>query len=208
MVAKELSKNFYEPGNSCRCHKSVWSRYARVLLGISYDTYLKYLRVDTSSWMGDRRVEESVSRFIESFREKFRTSSCPKQTFTSDDFVVPQEQPNLDLIKKQTKIKKLGLRSVRGIGMRTDKVYCFFTDGILYGIEDSLTARVVGKDSEDLSVGPVSTIFGFLSAEMPLPRKYTLFRDATEDEMVKFIRAESAHLNVILYRKQGKNRPS
>ena len=208
MVAKELSKNFYERENPRRSHRFVWLRYARVLLGISYDTYLKYLRIDTSSWMENRRVEESVSRLIESFRENFRTSSCPKPAITSDDFVVSQEQPNPDLIKRQAKIKKMGLISVRGNGMQTDKVYHFFTDGILYGIEDSLIARVVGKNSGSLSIGPVSTIFGFLHAEMPLPGKYTLFREATENEIAKFVQAESAHLNVILYPKQGGNKPS
>jgi len=112
------------------------------------------------------------------------------------------------LIERQTRIEDLGLNPVSEIEVRANKVYHFFTDGILYGIEDSLTAKVVGKDSEGLSVGPVSTIFGFLSAEMPLPGKYTLFREAAEDEMVKFVRAESAHLNVSLYPKQGKNKPS
>ena len=188
MVAKELSKNFYEPGNPRRSHRFVWLRYARVLLGIQFDTYLKYLQLDTSSWKWDERAEEIVSQLIESLREKKRTDS--------------------DLIERQTRIEDLGLNPVSEIEVRANKVYHFFTDGILYGIEDSLTAKVVGKDSEGLSVGPVSTIFGFLSAEMPLPGKYTLFREAAEDEMVTFVRAESAHLNVSLYPKQGKNKPS
>lgn len=39
---------FYEPENHDKSHKRNWERMGSFIFGISYDTYLSYLKIDTS----------------------------------------------------------------------------------------------------------------------------------------------------------------
>lgn len=39
---------YYEKENQQKCHKRNWARMGCFIFGISYDTYLSYLKIDTS----------------------------------------------------------------------------------------------------------------------------------------------------------------
>lgn len=39
---------YYEKENHSKCHKRNWERMGRFIFGISYETYLSYLKMDTS----------------------------------------------------------------------------------------------------------------------------------------------------------------
>ena len=40
---------YFEPENHSKCHKRNWERMGCFVFGISYETYLKYLKSDTSN---------------------------------------------------------------------------------------------------------------------------------------------------------------
>ncbi len=39
---------YFEKENQRKCHKRNWARMGCFIFGISYDTYLSYLKIDTS----------------------------------------------------------------------------------------------------------------------------------------------------------------
>ncbi|WP_418982097.1 hypothetical protein [Alistipes sp.] len=56
-LAQVIDEILFEQGNASRCHKWVYERYARYVLGVSYDTYLSYLHQPTDATIPDRIVE-------------------------------------------------------------------------------------------------------------------------------------------------------
>lgn len=73
-VVQELNKVFYEEGNLHRCRKRVWDHFGKPLVGVSYGTYLRYLRVDTSGLNPEET--KFIVQLIESIRDKcFQHSS-------------------------------------------------------------------------------------------------------------------------------------
>lgn len=43
-----FDKMFFEKENHQKCHKQIWKKMGRFIFGISYDTYLHYLKIDVS----------------------------------------------------------------------------------------------------------------------------------------------------------------
>lgn len=43
-----FAEMYYEKENQRRCHKRNWERIGCFIFGISYETYLAYLKIDTS----------------------------------------------------------------------------------------------------------------------------------------------------------------
>ena len=41
---KKITKKHYEPGNLTKCYKNIWRFYVLPIYGISYRTYLNYLK--------------------------------------------------------------------------------------------------------------------------------------------------------------------
>lgn len=202
-VVQELCRAFYERENRCRNHRAVWRKFAKHLLGISYDTYLSYLRVDTSGLNPEE--SEFIAQLFESIKDKrfqsghrFCYESTRKSLPSTRSFSLPsQKSERLYQSERQAKLTELGLEPVREKEMRTDRVYRFYTAGAVYDVEDSVTAQFITKDSENkLCIGPVLTIFGFIPTTIPLPEKYTLVREATEEEIKRFARFQCSHLNV------------
>lgn len=46
--AQIFDSMYYEPENHSKCHKRNWERMGCFVFGVSYHTYLQYLRTDTS----------------------------------------------------------------------------------------------------------------------------------------------------------------
>ena len=44
----EFDQMYYEPEYKAKCHKRVWKRLGRYIFGISYQSYLDYLKMDVS----------------------------------------------------------------------------------------------------------------------------------------------------------------
>lgn len=207
-VAQELSWAFYERENRCRNHRAIWQKFAKHLLGISYNTYLSYLRVDTSSL--NPEATGFIAQLIRSIRDKHRQQYYQRFCYdreqgpiTRSHLLSSQKSERIYQTPKQAKLNELGLKPVCEQEMRTDRVYRFYTDGALYDVHDSVIAQVIAKDSESfLWIGPVSTITGFIAASMPLPKKYTLVREATGDEVNRFVRFQCSRMNVDRYRRK------
>ena len=47
-AVQEFDKMYYEPEYKAKCHKRVWERLGRYTFGISYQSYLDYLKMDVS----------------------------------------------------------------------------------------------------------------------------------------------------------------
>ncbi len=47
-AVQEFDKMYYEPEYKAKCHKRVWKRLGRYIFGISYQSYLDYLKMDVS----------------------------------------------------------------------------------------------------------------------------------------------------------------
>ena len=43
-----FDRMYYEKENQRKCHKRNWAKMGCFIFGISYDTYLSYLKIDTS----------------------------------------------------------------------------------------------------------------------------------------------------------------
>lgn len=75
---------YYEKENHRRCHKQNWLKKGQFIFGVSYDTYLEYLKADTSD-IPDVPSEavEAMQRYIESLvaREKSteKRKSCAER---------------------------------------------------------------------------------------------------------------------------------
>ena len=66
-----FDRMYYEKENQRKCHKRNWAKMGCFIFGISYDTYLSYLKIDTSdvpyipSWAIDelqRMTDELLAR--------------------------------------------------------------------------------------------------------------------------------------------------
>lgn len=62
---------YFEPENQQKCHKRNWEKMGCFIFGISYDTYLSYLKIDTSDIpdipseavaLAEALIEELLSR--------------------------------------------------------------------------------------------------------------------------------------------------
>lgn len=47
-AVQEFDRLYYEKENHRRCHKQNWLKKGQFIFGVSYDTYLEYLKADTS----------------------------------------------------------------------------------------------------------------------------------------------------------------
>ena len=47
-AVQEFDQMYYEPEYKAKCHKRVWKRLGRYIFGISYQSYLDYLKMDVS----------------------------------------------------------------------------------------------------------------------------------------------------------------
>lgn len=45
-AVQTLDRLFYEKGNHQRCHKQVWRQHGYSIFGVSYPTYMKWLKID------------------------------------------------------------------------------------------------------------------------------------------------------------------
>lgn len=45
---QDFAAQFYEPGRHDKCYKQVWLKHVFPKYGFNYDTFLRYMRVDTS----------------------------------------------------------------------------------------------------------------------------------------------------------------
>ena len=54
-AVQEFDKMYYEPEYKAKCHKRVWERLGRYTFGISYQSYLDYLKMDVSGHSRPRR---------------------------------------------------------------------------------------------------------------------------------------------------------
>lgn len=59
---QEIDEHFYQPYHQ-DCHKMIWMKYIVHIYGCNYATFLRYLKVDTSSLPASRKS------IIEIFRE-------------------------------------------------------------------------------------------------------------------------------------------
>ena len=47
-AVQEFDRMYHEPEYKAKCHKRVWKRLACYIFGISYQSYLDYLKMDVS----------------------------------------------------------------------------------------------------------------------------------------------------------------
>ena len=52
-AVQEFDQMYYEPEYKAKCHKRVWKRLGRYIFGISYQSYLDYLKMDVSAFPGN-----------------------------------------------------------------------------------------------------------------------------------------------------------
>ena len=45
-AVQEFDQMYYEPEYKAKCHKRVWKRLGRYIFGISYQSYLDYLKME------------------------------------------------------------------------------------------------------------------------------------------------------------------
>lgn len=62
-AVQEFDKEYYEPETTAKCHKSVWKKLGCYIFGISYDSYLDYLKMDVSD------IPETPSEALKARRE-------------------------------------------------------------------------------------------------------------------------------------------
>ena len=55
-AVQEFDQMYYEPEYKAKCHKRVWKRLGRYIFGISYQSYLDYLK------MVDKLLERELER--------------------------------------------------------------------------------------------------------------------------------------------------
>lgn len=48
-IIQQLTAAYYEPGNLRRCYRAVWKKYINPVYPMCYNSFLKYLRMDTST---------------------------------------------------------------------------------------------------------------------------------------------------------------
>lgn len=66
-----FDKMFFEKENHQKCHKQIWKKMGRYIFGISYDTYLHYLKIDVSD-ISDIPSEavDKMDAFVEELKSR------------------------------------------------------------------------------------------------------------------------------------------
>ena len=80
--AQIFDSMYYEPENHSKCHKRNWERMGCFVFGVSYETYLKYLKTDTSGIpdIPSQAVDMMQSLINELLaREKYPVNLNPRQ---------------------------------------------------------------------------------------------------------------------------------
>ena len=49
---QNLARQYYEPGNNAKCYFRVWKVYVRPVYPMCYNTFLKYMKMDTKVLQG------------------------------------------------------------------------------------------------------------------------------------------------------------
>lgn len=66
-MIKELTAQYYEPGNHLRSYKAVWRRWINPVYPMTYDTYLRLMQIDSVERLDTQTGHTGTSRQLTIF---------------------------------------------------------------------------------------------------------------------------------------------
>lgn len=93
-AVQEFDRMYSEPENMAKCRKNVWKRLGCYIFGISYQSYLDYLKMDVSD-VPDTPLEAEIARrkFADKVLEREKRFKKRNIRKPDDDTGIVNEEP-------------------------------------------------------------------------------------------------------------------